>query len=63
LAYDLIKCCVDNTNQEITAKIRIGYSADNINAVKIAKLIEKAGAKQSQYMAEQEICFTQAKLI
>ncbi len=45
LAYDLIKCCVDNTNQEITAKIRIGYSADNINAVTIAKLIEKAGAK------------------
>lgn len=45
LAYDLIKCCVDNTNQEITAKIRIGYSEDNINAVTIAKLIEKAGAK------------------
>ena len=35
LAYDLIKCCVDNTNQEITAKIRIGYSADNIMLLRL----------------------------
>lgn len=45
LAYDLIKCCVDNTDQEITAKIRIGYTQETKNAVKVAKLIEKAGAK------------------
>lgn len=45
LCYDIIKCCTDNTNQEITAKIRIGYFNDEKNAVEVSKLIEKAGAK------------------
>lgn len=43
LVYDIVEKCVKSTLKPVTVKIRLGY--DNINAVEIAKLIEKAGAK------------------
>lgn len=39
-----IRKLVDNVNKPITVKIRAGIDKNNINAVKVAKLIEDAGA-------------------
>ena len=43
--YSITKSAVDVTNIPITVKIRKGFDNDNINAVEVAKQIEKAGAK------------------
>ncbi len=42
--YEIVKNVVDNTNTPITIKIRSGWDEKNINAVEVAKKIEKAGA-------------------
>lgn len=42
--YEITKAVVDAVSKPVSVKIRIGWDADNINAVENAKLIEKAGA-------------------
>jgi len=44
LIYDIIKKMKDFTDKPITAKIRIGFTNDNINGLEVAKIVEKAGA-------------------
>ncbi|AJM71576.1 tRNA dihydrouridine synthase DusB [Mycoplasma yeatsii] len=44
LIYEIVKAVVENTKKPVTAKIRLGWDKDSVNAVEIAKLIEKAGA-------------------
>lgn len=43
-AYDIVCAVVDSVPIPVTVKIRSGWDNDNINALKIAKLIEDAGA-------------------
>lgn len=43
--YDIISSVVDAVSVPVTAKIRSGWDSNSINAVEIAKIIEKAGAK------------------
>ena len=57
--YDITKSAVDNSRIPVTVKIRKGWDNDHLNAVEVAKQIEKAGAKlitvhgrtRSQYYA------------
>lgn len=42
--YEITKAVVEATPLPVTVKIRIGWDENNINAVKNAKMIEKAGA-------------------
>ena len=57
--YDITKSAVDNSKIPVTVKIRKGWDSDHLNAVEIAKQVEKAGAKlitvhgrtRSQYYA------------
>ena len=42
--YDIVKNVVENVPVPVTVKIRSGWDMDNINAVEIAKICEKAGA-------------------
>ena len=42
--YNMVKAIVDNVNKPVTVKIRSGFDTTSINAVEVAKLIEKAGA-------------------
>ncbi|AVP49543.1 tRNA dihydrouridine synthase DusB [Williamsoniiplasma luminosum] len=44
LIHDIVKAVVENTSKPVTAKIRLGWDKDSVNAVEVAKLIEKAGA-------------------
>ena len=44
LVYDIVKATVEAVSKPVTVKIRIGWDANSVNAVEIAKLIEKAGA-------------------
>ncbi len=44
LAYEIVSNIVKNVNIPVTVKIRSGWDHKNINAVKISKLMEKAGA-------------------
>lgn len=44
LVSEIVKAAVENTKKPVTAKIRIGWDAESINAVEIAKAIEAAGA-------------------
>ncbi len=44
LVETIVKAAVENTGKPVTAKIRIGWDAESINAVEIAKAIEAAGA-------------------
>jgi tRNA-dihydrouridine synthase B len=43
LAADIIRAAVDNAGKPVTAKIRIGWDADSVNAVEVAKALESAG--------------------
>lgn len=43
--YEIVKSVVDVVDVPVTVKIRSGWDANSINAVEIAKLIEKAGAQ------------------
>ena len=43
-AYDIVKSVVDSVSVPVTVKIRSGWDSNSINAVEIAKLVEKAGA-------------------
>ena len=43
-AYEIVKTAVDTVPIPVTVKIRSGWDEDNINAVEISRLIEKAGA-------------------
>lgn len=42
--YEIVKSVVENVKKPVTVKIRSGWDDEHINAVEIAKLIEKAGA-------------------
>lgn len=42
--YDIVKSTVEAVKKPVTVKIRSGFDFDHINAVKVAQLIEKAGA-------------------
>ena len=42
--YELVKAIVEAVNKPVTVKIRSGFDSNSINAVEVAKLIEKAGA-------------------
>ena len=42
--YDIVKNVVDNTKTPISVKIRSGWDEKSINAIEVAKMIEKAGA-------------------
>lgn len=44
LIYDVVSAAVMNSTKPVTAKIRIGWDANSINAVEVAKAIEAAGA-------------------
>ena len=44
LAEAVVKAAAVNAGKPVTAKIRIGWDADSINAVEVAKVIEAAGA-------------------
>lgn len=43
--YELVKTIVENVSKPVTCKIRSGWDEKSINAVEVAKVIEKAGAK------------------
>ena len=43
--YEIVKAVVDIIPIPVTVKIRSGWDNDHINAVDIAKIVEKAGAK------------------
>ncbi len=43
--YEIVSAVVKNTKTPITVKIRSGWDNNNINAVEVAELCEKAGAK------------------
>ncbi len=43
--YDIVKAVVDSVPIPVTVKIRSGWDSNHINAVEVAKTIEKAGAK------------------
>ena len=43
--YEIVKSVVDNVKIPVTVKIRSGWDSNSINAVEIAKQVEKAGAK------------------
>lgn len=43
--YDIVKAVVDTVPIPVTVKIRSGWDHDHINAVEVAKIVEKAGAK------------------
>ena len=42
--YEIVKAVVDSVKVPVTVKIRSGWDANNINAVSIARIVEKAGA-------------------
>jgi tRNA-dihydrouridine synthase B len=42
---ELVRAMVNSTRKPVTAKIRIGLDAQNINAVKVSKILESAGTK------------------
>lgn len=42
--YDIVKATVDAVSKPVTVKIRSGFDFEHINAIEVAKLIEKAGA-------------------
>ena len=42
--YEIVKSVVDSVSCPVTVKIRSGWDSNSINAVEIAKIIEKAGA-------------------
>lgn len=42
--YEIVKKTVEAVSIPVTVKIRSGWDANNINAVEIAKIVEKAGA-------------------
>lgn len=42
--YDIVKSVVESVPIPVTVKIRSGWDKDNINAVEVATIIEKAGA-------------------
>lgn len=44
LAFEIVKSVVDSVGVPVTVKIRSGWDSNSINAVEIAKLVEKAGA-------------------
>lgn len=42
--YEIVKSVVDSVKCPVTVKIRSGWDSNSINAVEVAKIIEKAGA-------------------
>ena len=50
--YEIVKAVVENVSKPVTVKIRAGFDSDHINAVEVAKLIEKAGASEINALGE-----------
>ena len=44
LVEKIVKQVVESTNKPVTVKIRKGWDKDSINAIQIAKIVEKSGA-------------------
>ena len=44
LVKEIVEEVVKNTDKPVTVKLRKGWDKENVNAVEIAKIIEKAGA-------------------
>ena len=44
LIYDIVKNVAEKAGKPLTVKIRVGWDDDSINCVKVAKIIEEAGA-------------------
>ena len=44
LAGRIMKCVSSSTKKPVTAKIRLGFDKDHINAVEVAKILEENGA-------------------
>ena len=42
--YSIVKSVVDSVSVPVTVKIRSGWDSNSINAIEIAKMVEKAGA-------------------
>ena len=42
--YEIVKAVVESVSVPVTVKIRSGWDSNSINAVEIAKIVEKAGA-------------------
>lgn len=42
--YEIVKAVVENVKVPVTVKIRSGWDSNSINALEIAKIVEKAGA-------------------
>ena len=42
--YDIVKSVVESVNVPVTVKIRSGWDNEHVNAIEVAKMIEKAGA-------------------
>lgn len=43
LVYEIVKAVSENSSKPVTAKIRKGFTSDNINAVEVAKAVEAGG--------------------
>lgn len=43
LVYHLIKAMVENTSKPVTAKIRLGWDKEHINALDVARAVQSAG--------------------
>lgn len=44
LIYDIVKAVSEKAGKPLTVKIRLGWDQDSINCVKVAQVIERAGA-------------------
>lgn len=44
LVYDIVSAVVKNTTKPVTAKIRIGWDSNSVNAVEVAHAVSAAGA-------------------
>lgn len=44
LIYEIVSNIVKNVKKPVTVKIRIGFDKEHINAVEVARLVERAGA-------------------
>lgn len=42
--YDIVKAIKEKVSKPVTVKIRSGWDSESVNAVEVAKMIEKAGA-------------------
>lgn len=53
--YDIVSAVVAAVDVPVTVKIRSGWDSKSINAVEVAKVIEKLGLVQYVFILEQEV--------